>query len=408
MRLVGVALLVQVAVLVANATEQKLFPLWAGQPIEEYARAVNLPATKAIDLGDGVKLDLVLIPAGKFIMGTHGPEWIDDEMPCVTNIWLGQLALATSCAVFLTLVTFVVIRSARQKRWPQFSLARLLVLTIVAGAGLLGGMHWHHSQQELEARRLRLKNELDAHFRVCNPRFEWTYWQELPAHEVTIAYPFYMGKFEVTKKQFHQITGRSFRGVNLAEPHPVSGVTCDEEIKQFCEKVTTIASSSGIQLVRLPSEAEWEYACRAGTQSTYYTGYTEADLDRAGWHVDNRKKELDEMGKPLFSMPVGKKEPNAWGLYDLYGNMYELCEDDWHYNYLEAPKDGRAWVSVGEQEISCVARGGSLNSDRIDCRSASRTFKDRTGHQSFVGFRVVAEPVGVQRPAPDSTQPPFP
>src|SRR6185436_4361946 len=131
----------------------------------------------------------------------------------------------------------------------------------------------------------------------------------------------YLGKYEVTQEQYQQVMGKNhsrFQGQAL----PVGTVSWDEA-QEFCQKAS---KESGLT-VRLPTEAEWEYACRAGTRSAYYSGDSEAKLDQAAWYYGNSKD---------TTHPVGQKEPNAWGVYDLHGNVWEWCQN-WHEAYIEQP-----------------------------------------------------------------------
>ena len=130
--------------------------------------------------------------------------------------------------------------------------------------------------------------------------------------------------------------------------------------------------------LRLPSEAEWEYACRAGTQTRYYTGDTEKELDRAGWYDENSGDKLH---------PVGEKEPNGFGLYDMHGSVLEWVEDDWHENYDGAPEDGRAWIDEPRGAYR-VIRGGSWNLNARFCRSATRDNYAPGLRDGLVGFRL--------------------
>jgi len=127
---------------------------------------------------------------------------------------------------------------------------------------------------------------------------------------------------------------------------------------------------------RLPSEAEWEYACRAGTTGDYYA----PDVDDIGWYGDNSGKKTH---------PVGGKQPNAFGLYDMSGNVWEWCRDWYHDNYNAAPSDGSAWLSGGEQKYR-VLRGGSWVFNPTGLRSALRSFSSPDNRGSSRGFRVVA------------------
>ncbi len=158
------------------------------------------------------------------------------------------------------------------------------------------------------------------------------YDDEGPVHEVQVP-SFYLGRYPVTNEEYERfLTDNS----DVQEPRywadgrfnqhwqPVVGVSW-EEAQRY-------AAWAGL---RLPSEAEWEYACRAGTCTRYATGDTESDLSRAGWYHENSDGKLH---------PVGEKVPNAFGLYDMHGNVWEWVADDGHDNYKTAPNDGRAWI----------------------------------------------------------------
>jgi formylglycine-generating enzyme required for sulfatase activity len=195
---------------------------------------------------------------------------------------------------------------------------------------------------------------------------------ERPAHEVTLTTPFCLGKHEVTQEQYQQVMGANrsqFKGASL----PVETVSWSDA-QEFCKKV----SEKTGQTVRLATEAEWEFACRAGTATTYYTGDAEADLGRAAWYGANSKN---------TTHPVGQKEPNAFGLHDTHGNVFEWCLDHWQGKYSpEAAVDPQG-PPEGQYR---VLRGGSWFGDLGDCRSASRTWGTPGFRDGVVGFRVVA------------------
>lgn len=134
---------------------------------------------------------------------------------------------------------------------------------------------------------------------------------------------------------------------------------------------------------RLPSEAEWEYAARAGTTAPYLEGASEADLDRVAWYDKNS-------GGRTHS--VGEKGANAWGLYDVLGNVWEWVEDDWHDNYQDAPTDGSARVDERRSGRRTV-RGGSFGTDARRLRAASRYSLHPDSRDLYFGFRCAQGPV---------------
>ena len=198
---------------------------------------------------------------------------------------------------------------------------------------------------------------------------EW-FENEKPQHEVIVS-SFFMGKYPITQAQYQQVMGdnpSSFQG----DDRPVECVFWDDTV-EFCQK---LSKQTGTEY-RLPTEAEWEYACRAGTSTKYYFGNDEDELKKYAWYSENSSE----------THPVGEKQPNQWGLYDLHGNVWEWCQDDWHDNYQGAPTDGSARVSVTGGKG--VLRGGSWDDLPIFCRSAIRDRDIRYYRILLIGFRVV-------------------
>jgi formylglycine-generating enzyme required for sulfatase activity len=207
---------------------------------------------------------------------------------------------------------------------------------------------------------------------------------ERPQHQVEIA-PFYMGRYPVTQAQYQTVMGKNpsyFKGEN----NPVESVNW-HKAKEFCNKLSELTGKT----YRLPSEAEWEYACRAGTTTPFYFGKT-ISTDQANSNGDytygNGKKGVYREK----TTPVGSFPPNAFGLYDMHGNVLEWCEDVWHENYEGAPNDGSAWVAGGNHKAR-VLRGGSWYDLPGWCRCAFRVrFYPGSGYVNF-GFRVVSSSV---------------
>jgi formylglycine-generating enzyme required for sulfatase activity/serine/threonine protein kinase len=280
--------------------ETVAWPLHDGKgPVADYAKRVGLPATETLDLGDGVKMEFVLIPAGEFMMGD---ETIGDAKP---------------------------------------------------------------------------------------------------EHKVRITKPFYLGKYEVTQAQYEKV-GHSNPSKFKSPDLPVEQVSWDDA-KSFCNLLTKLCGAGSVRLLsagagatgapargpagetpaapakllfRLPTEAEWEYACRAGTITAYYTGEGEGALKEAGWYKGNAG------GK---THPVGQKKPNAWGLYDMHGNVWESVEDRYGDKYYAAsPGIDPPGSATGNE---CVLRGGSWHNAPGDCRSAFRIRSFPGNRNNDLGFR---------------------
>ncbi len=206
--------------------------------------------------------------------------------------------------------------------------------------------------------------------------------RESPQHWVTIS-PFLMGKYQVTQAQWQTVMGKNpsyLQGENL----PVENISWKDCII-FCNKLSQIIGKE----CRLPSEAEWEYACRAGTTTPFYFGET-ITSDLANYR--GTQTYADEP-KRLYRQeitPVGQFPPNAFGLYDMHGNVWEWCADTWHDNYQGAPIDGSAWLNDNDNNSRKVQRGGPWYGYPFFCRSASRYY-NIAGNNLFnnSGFRVV-------------------
>lgn len=188
---------------------------------------------------------------------------------------------------------------------------------------------------------------------------------EKPPHEVAVP-AFYIGKFQITQAQWKAVMGDKIKPNFEGDDLPMESVSW-EDAKEFCQKLTQMTNKA----YRLPTEAEWEYACRAGTTGDY-----------AG--------KLNEMSNQSSdkTYPVGQYKPNAFGLYDMHGNVWEWCEDIWHGSYKDAPTDGSAWLSGGDSSRR-VLRGGSWVNYPVNCRSAYRVYYQPGYRYYYIGFRVV-------------------
>ena len=219
---------------------------------------------------------------------------------------------------------------------------------------------------------------------------------EGPVHSVKIANAYYMGKYEVTQKQWRDVMDTNpsnWEGDNL----PVEEVSWNDA-QDFIEKLN---EKEGGNKYRLPSEAEWEYAARAGTTTRYSFGDDESRLGEYAWYTENSgyrpPNKGDHFGYDKYDWssnewngnthPVGQKKPNPWGLYDMHGNVWEWTQDWYHSDYKGSPTDGSAWESGGGSQR--VFRGGSWYYFARRCLSADRSRNGPSFRYVDLGFRLL-------------------
>ena len=198
---------------------------------------------------------------------------------------------------------------------------------------------------------------------------------EGPVHTVHVD-AFELMTTEVTQGMWEEVMGENPSDFAGADNRPVDSISWND-CKEFIARLNEMDPA---HTYRLPSEAEWEYACRAGTTTSYYWGASDAEraTGRYCWFY------LNSGNTTQF---VGTKEPNAWGLYDMSGNVSEWCEDSWHGDYNGAPRDGTAWVSDGASDRR-VLRGGDWARDPRDCRSANRLYSSPGYRGNVMGLRL--------------------
>ena len=207
-----------------------------------------------------------------------------------------------------------------------------------------------------------------------------------PQHRVTITKGFYMGAYEVTQEQYEKVMGANPSRRKKGSKYPVDCVTWIEAA-EFCRKLLEREDKR----YRLPTEAEWEYACRAGSTTRFSFGDSYSDLHRHGNHADRRSglplsdKQHDDGYRS--TAPVGSLRTNVWGLYDMHGNVSEWCQDWYAKDYYgRSPETDPQGPDSGD---SRVLRGGSWRDNPAFCRSADRTAASPTLRTNSIGFRVV-------------------
>ncbi len=209
--------------------------------------------------------------------------------------------------------------------------------------------------------------------------------EETPQHKVVISKSFYMGRYEVTQEEWYKIMGSNpseFKSEKVggnSRRHPVENVSWDD-VQVFIRKLNQKEGSSNY---RLPTEAEWEYAAQAGSTGKYCFGDSEGQLGQYAWYNLNSSDKTH---------PVGQKQPNAWGLYDMHGNVYEWVQDWYGETYYAASSS--ADPSGPSSGSNRVKRGGSWYTyiNAWFCRSAYRDYCTPSGRNYSLGFRLVLSP----------------
>ncbi len=273
---------------------------------------------------------------------------------------------------------------------PRLTLIAVTLLALGAAAPPAGG------QEKTKDAILKRFHDEFVPLTPGTDKFPATFKMGTPGASVRVTFksPFAIGKYEVTQELYQAIMGVNpsrWKGPR----NSVEKITWDDA-NEFCRKVT--AELRRLELlrdgeeIRLPSEAEWEYACRAGTTTKYSFGDAAADLGGYAWFTGNAKGN---------DPPVGAKKPNPWGLYDMHGYVWEWCADAWHTDLKGTPTDGSPRLGKTNER---VIRGGSWKDRADDCASAARRRAPADSADDGVGFRCVkakAKPM----PAPQPAQP---
>ncbi|MCZ7644985.1 MAG: formylglycine-generating enzyme family protein [Planctomycetota bacterium] len=382
------------------AEAEPAWPLWDGrQSVEEYAQLVGLPPAKSLDLGGGVTMDFVLIPAGRFVMGTPEPV-LPSESPLP-----GRLIFKFFLCAFLCLVGMILSHAWRTKTRPQFGLKTLLLLAVLAGFAMYGFARGKTAELDAVRYELDLKR-----WRLAEPN-------EVPAHLVTISRPYYLAKYETSIRQFYSVMNKSpdridqkngieYWNVHLHRDGRMSYTfslhnSTEENVAKLFEQMigmmslpadSPVTHMTSLELnsfssylekefghsFRLPYEAEWEFACRAGSYASFSSG--EALLAEYA--------EFSSQRPPVWLNGLnlcGQKKGNAWGLFDMHGNAWEICMDGLR-GYDSAPvTDPKGALTKSNQ----VKRGGSKFTQAHECRSAYRSVYK--GPDLETGFRLLLE-----------------
>ncbi len=260
----------------------------------------------------------------------------------------------------------------------------------VIGRKLLSNHHPQHTNKKLKCFQEDLGNGITLEmvyipggcFHMGSPPTEKAQNEdEQPQHQVNLS-AFFIGKFQVTQEQYQQIMGKNpshFKGAKF----PVDTVSWDDAV-EFCKNLSLNTGRS----YTLPTEAQWEYACRAGTTTPFYFGQT-ITTDLANYNGEYTYANRAKGNYRQQTIEVGQFPPNSFGLYDMHGNVWEWCQDFWHSNYKGAPTDGSPWIDPPNYNHSPVLRGGSWKNKPHCCRCAFRYnfYPDRIFNN--IGFRVV-------------------
>ncbi|MFO0011431.1 MAG: formylglycine-generating enzyme family protein [Planctomycetota bacterium] len=228
-------------------------------------------------------------------------------------------------------------------------------------------------------------------FQMGSPRGEERRENKEQQHQVTISNDYYLGVTEVTQGQYEKVMGtnpsyfqKRFIRESDSSMYPVERVLWEDAV-EFCKKLSDLPEEKKAgRVYRLPTEAEWEYACRAGSTTAFHFGESPEQLGDYAWYFDN---------SGYCTHPVALKKPNAWGLYDMHGNVWEWCSD-W---YDEYPKGTVSDPTGPKEGSSRVNRGGSWFYEAANCRSAFRLRGNPSFRSDYNGFRLALSPSGIPK-----------
>lgn len=215
---------------------------------------------------------------------------------------------------------------------------------------------------------------------------------ERPVRTVKMSGPFHFAKYEVPQNLYAAVMGKN--PSVWGGPRNSCEMMTWREANAFCVRATAMMRQAKLikndEEIRLPSEAEWEYCCRAGTTTAYSFG----DKATKPGDVDNKASALDPYGWHTGNAagndpPVGELKPNAWGLYDMHGYLWEYVSDAWHHDYTSAPKDSSSWSPGLQAKVQRVIRSGSWRDRYEDLRSATRRAIPDHVRSDAIGFRCV-------------------
>jgi len=239
---------------------------------------------------------------------------------------------------------------------------------------------------------MKLKLIPAGEFLMGSPQSEGNGLDNKYQHRVRITKPFHLGVYEVTQTEYERVMGAnpsSFGKNKLSDQDtsrfPVEYVLWEDAV-EFCRKLSELPEEkAAARIYRLPTEAEWEYACRAGTITRWYCGDNESDLAKAAWFADNSEEQTH---------PVGQKEPNAWGLFDMHGNVWEWC-NDWYADeyYKSSPVNDPQGPTEGWYRVH---RGGGWCNSAWRCQSSYRHWISASHRWPGLGFRVASQVSGAR------------
>ncbi len=338
--------------LVKNSTDPEDFRYF----LKEFPAGANTEKAK-------IRLDELVWTAARTSNNKSKVQSYLNEFPSGTNVIAARLLLKQLEAKETAQTTNGAANTALTESATRKNSIGLELVYIPPGEFMMGSTE----EDIAESLYIAKKDSNDA-------RRDW-FSNETPPHRVTIKEGFWMGKFEVTQAEWQAVVGDNPSNFKNCGPNcPVENISW-EDIQVFLKKLNQ--KKDGFEY-RLPTEAEWEYAARAGNTEDLYSGT--GNLDEMGWYRKNSTN---------ITHPVGQKQANAFGLFDMHGNVWEWVQDIYESSYSSVPADGSANLSIGDSNQRML-RGGSWFDFPVYCRSADRYSVAPEKRNYSFGFRVVA------------------